>query len=156
MWERDETSNHIKTESSKLAKNEYKTRHEWMDKVIHCELFKKLKFPHTNKWYMHNPESVVGNETHEILWDFERQTDHLISASRPDVVIVNKKKKEVLLNIEICHPPADHRVKIKENKKRDKHLHLAGELKKQWNMKVTVIPIMISALGTIPKCLKRD
>ena len=47
--------------------------------------------------------------------------------------------------------PADHRVKLKESKKRDKYLHLAMELKKLWNMKLTVIPIVTGALGTVTK-----
>ena len=42
---------------------------------------------------MYNPESVLENEMHKILWDFEIQMDHLISAWRPDQVIVNKKKR---------------------------------------------------------------
>ena len=44
-----------------------------------------------NKWYLHNPESVQENETQKLLWDFEIQTNHLISARQPDLVIVNKK-----------------------------------------------------------------
>ena len=36
------------------------------------------------KWYMHNPESVLENETHKPPWGFEKQTDHLISARQPD------------------------------------------------------------------------
>ena len=48
---------------------------------------------------------------------------------------------------------ADHRVKIKENKNRDKYSDLARELKKLWTMKVTVIPIVIGELGMIPKGL---
>ena len=32
--------------------------------------------------------------------------------------------------------PADHRVKLKENEKKDKYLNLARELKKLWNIKV--------------------
>ena len=48
------------------------------------ELCKKLKFDHTNKWHMHNPESVLENETHKLLRGFEIQTDHLISARRTD------------------------------------------------------------------------
>ena len=43
---------------------------------------------------MHNPESFLENETHKILWDSEIQTDHLISARRPDQVIVNKKRRK--------------------------------------------------------------
>ena len=43
---------------------------------------------------MHNPESFLENETNKILWDFELQTNHLISARRPNLEIVNKKKKK--------------------------------------------------------------
>ena len=42
---------------------------------------------------------------------------------------------------------------MKESEKNDKYLDLARELKKQWNMKVTVIPIVIGALGTVTKGL---
>ena len=49
--------------------------------------------------------------------------------------------------------PADHRIKLKENEKKDKYLDLARELKKLWNMKVTIIPIVIGAFGTVTKGL---
>ena len=83
--DRDETINPIISECSILALKEYKTRNNWMGKVIQWELCKKLKFDHTNKWYMYNSESVMEN-----LWDFEIQTDLLISARRPDFMIINK------------------------------------------------------------------
>ena len=51
--------------------------------------------------------------------------------------------------------PAGHGVKIKVSKKRDKYMDLARELRKVWNMKVTVIPIVIGLLGTVLKGLKR-
>ena len=54
--DRDETINHIMSECSKLAPKEYKTRHDWVGKIIQWELCKKFKFDHTNKWYMHNPD----------------------------------------------------------------------------------------------------
>ena len=44
--------------------------------------------------------------------------------------------------------PADNRVKLKECEKRDKYLDITKELKKLWNMKVTIIPIVIGALGS--------
>ena len=43
---------------------------------------------------MHNPESVLGNETYKILRDFERQNNHLISTRRPDLIYQQKKKRE--------------------------------------------------------------
>ena len=42
---------------------------------------------------------------------------------------------------------------LKESEKKDKCLDLARELKKLWNMKVTIVPIVIGALGTITKGL---
>ena len=67
--------------------------------------------------------------------------------------------------------PVDHRVKLKENEIRDKYQDLARDMKKLWNMKVqsskdwhrdwrtwklwnmkvTVIPIVIHTLGTVTK-----
>ena len=93
--DRDETINHIIRECSKLAQKEYKTRHVWVEKVIHWEMFKKLKFHHTNKWYMHKLASVLENETSKLRWDFEIQTDRLISARWPDLVIINSKKENL-------------------------------------------------------------
>ena len=49
--------------------------------------------------------------------------------------------------------PADHRVRLKESEKKDEYLHLAGELEKLWNMKVTIVPIIFGALGTVTKGL---
>ena len=48
---------------------------------------------------------------------------------------------------------ADHRIKLKECEKKDKYLDLARELKRLWNMKVTIVPIVICAFGTIAKGL---
>ena len=92
--ERDETINHIISECSKLAQKEYKARHDWVGKMIHWEMCKKLKFDHANKWYMHNPALVLENDTHKLLWDFDIQTDHLISARKPDLLIINNNKKK--------------------------------------------------------------
>ena len=57
--DRNETINHIISECSKLVQKEYKTRHDWVGRVIHWEMCTKFKFDHTNKWYMHNPVPVL-------------------------------------------------------------------------------------------------
>ena len=49
--------------------------------------------------------------------------------------------------------PADHRVKLKENEKKDNFLDLARELKKLYNMKVTFIPIVTGALDIVTEVL---
>ena len=44
--DRDETVNQI-GECSKVVQKEYKTRHDWKEKVIHWELCKRFNFDHT-------------------------------------------------------------------------------------------------------------
>ena len=78
--DRDKATNLIISEYSKLVEKDHKTRYDWVGKVIHWELCKKFKFAHMNKWYMNNPESAVEKDTHKLLWDFDIQTDYLISA----------------------------------------------------------------------------
>ena len=101
---------------------------------------------------MRNPAPVLENDTHKLLWDVNIQSDHLIPARRPDLIIINNKKKKICKIVDFA-VPVDHRINLKESEKKDKYLDLARELKKLWNMKVTIMPIVIGALGTITKGL---
>ena len=94
---------------------------------------------------MHNPESLQENETHKLLWDFQLKTDHLLSARRSVLIIIKKKKRENFAFL------ADHRVKLKENNKKDKQFDLDLELKKTWNMKVTVTQIVIGVISSFTR-----
>ena len=77
---------------------------------------------------MHNPAPVLENDTHKLQWDFNIQTDHLIPARRPDLIIIHKKKRICkLVDFDV---PVDHRININECEKNDKYLDLARELKK--------------------------
>ena len=62
------------------------------------------------------------SHSHKLLWDFNIQTDHLIPARRPDLIIINKKE-----NLQNCRfaVPANHRINLKEREKKDKYLDLA-------------------------------
>ena len=75
-----------------MTQKEYRSRPDWLGKVIHSELCKRLRFDHTNKWCILKAESVLKNEAYKIPWDFEK----LIPAQRSDQVLINKKKI-------ICH-----------------------------------------------------
>ena len=61
---------------------------------------------------MHNPESILENETLKFLRGLKIQTDHLISAWRPDLEII---KKQITWQVVDFAIPADHRVKVKES-----------------------------------------
>ncbi len=92
--DRDETINHIISECRKLAQKEYKTRYTGVCKVFPWGICKKFKFDNSNKRYMHNPASVLENDTHKLQWDFDIHMDHLISARIPDMIIINYKKNK--------------------------------------------------------------
>ena len=57
------------SEYSILTQKEYKSRNDWVGKVVHWEQCKKLKFNYTTKYHMHKLEFDQENETHKILWD---------------------------------------------------------------------------------------
>ena len=49
--------------------------------------------------------------------------------------------------------PGDYRIQLKDSEKKDKYLDLARELKKLWNMNVTIIPLVIGVFSTVTKGL---
>ena len=75
------------------------------------------KFDRAYLWYMHNPASVLENDIHKLLWDFNIQIDHLISTRRPGLIIINKKKE----NLQNCrlYCPGWPQNKTRKNVKRE-------------------------------------
>ena len=134
-----------------MAQREFKRRHDWLGKKIHWEVCLKYGFDVKRKWYEHEPETAMENDISTILRDFNINTDHVIQARGPDLVINDKLKNQCLI-VEFAIP-SDSRIETKEYEKLDKYQDLARELKKLWNMNLQVIPIIIGALGTIPKDL---
>ena len=65
----------------------------------------------------------------------------------------NQQKKKRICKIVDYAVLADHRIKLKDCEKKDKYLDIARELKKLWNMQVTIIPLVVGAFGTITKGL---
>ena len=60
---------------------------------------------------------------------------------------MNKKKR--ICQLVSFALPVDHRMKMKVRKMLDKYLDLAREMKKLWNMWVTVTAIIVGTLGTV-------
>ena len=83
------------------------------------------------------------------MWDFSIQTDHVIEARRPDLVVVDKKERSCkIIDFAV---PRDSRIEEKEKDKIEKYQDLERELQKIWNVKVKIIPLVIGYLGAISK-----
>ena len=80
------------------------------------------------------------------LWHTHR-SPNLCLKTRP----YNNQQKKRICKIDDFAVSADHGIKLKECEQKDKDLDLARELKKLWNMKVTIVPIVIGAFGTVTK-----
>ena len=70
-------TNRVKAKIDKMQQNSRCKLCSNRDKMINhiisecSKLVKKLKYDHTNKWYMPNPECIQENERYNILWDFD-------------------------------------------------------------------------------------
>ena len=80
------------------------------------------------------------------MWDFNIQTNHVIEARRPGMIVIDKETNFAkIIDFAI---PYDTRVNSKEVEEMEKYQDLAYEIKKLWGMRLTVIPIIIG-LGKI-------
>ena len=109
----------------------------------------KCNFETGDKWYEHEPESVLPNDDYNLMWDFSIQTDHVIEAQRRYLVVVDKKER----SCQIVHfaVPGDSRIEEKQKDKIEKYENLGRELQKIWNVKVKIMPLVVGSLGALPK-----
>ena len=93
LWgDRDETINHIISEFSILAQKEYMTRHDWVGKKSTENCARNLNLT-ILKSGICTTQHLSWRMRHKLLWDFDIQTDNLISAKRPDIIIIEKTKR---------------------------------------------------------------
>ena len=149
----DETVSHIVSGCQKLAQKQYKRRHDNVAKAIHWDILGRCGFDRKQKWYEHMPECQVENDKFKILWDFSIRTDNEIQARRPDLVVIDKEAMTCkIIDVAI---PEDTGVQAKEDEKVQKYQDLAREIRKMWGMRTQVIPVVMGALGTVPKRLEK-
>jgi hypothetical protein len=81
-------------------------------------------------------------------------TDREVTANRPDIIIKNTKEKTcTLIDVAI---PVDRNVVQKEAEKKLKYKSLGIEIQQMWNMKCTIIPVIIGATGIVTKSLRKN
>ena len=145
----DQTIAHIVVECPSLAQNEYKKwRHDQVARMIHWKLCEKWGFERGEMWYTYNVEKVLESDLCKILWDFSIQTDKKMNHNRPDITVTDKVNKTCLIIDPSC--PFDPRILVKEEEKSSNYDEHEYELAQIWSMKkVTIVPIVIGALGTV-------
>ena len=141
----DETINDIVSECPKLAQKEYKRRHDWIKRRIQWKISGANGIHVKPKWYEHQQDEVIENDSCKILWDLTVQTDHFVTARKPGMIVIDKEHFVIGFAI-----PYDTRVDDKEVEKINKYMDLVKELKK-----VKVVPLVVGTLGTPTKALEK-
>jgi hypothetical protein len=89
-----------------------------------------------------------------VLWNQGVHTDREVTENRPDIIIRNKKEKTcILIDVAI---PADRNVTQKEAEKKLKYESLYIEIKRMWNRKCMIIPVVIGATGMVTRGLRKN
>ena len=142
---------HIVSGCEVLAKTEYISRHNNAAAYLHWSICKDHDIEITDKWYEHEPETVIHNKDNNItiMWDMPVNTDRTITANRPDIIVkdsVNSTCKLIDMTV-----PSDRNIALKETEKKCKYKDLELEIQRMWHMKTVVIPVVVGALGTVKK-----
>ena len=136
-----------------MAQKEYKRRHD-VARIVHWKLCGKYNPKRSEKWYEHASEDDVENEEVKSLWDVMIQCDSEIKTRKPDIVAVNKNERScAIIDIAI---PRDIRVSETEKDKIERYQELKREIKRMRNIRsIRFIPVVVGALGSTPKKLKK-
>lgn len=148
--EAEETVEHLICCCKKIAQTDYKERHDKVAAMIHWNLCKRYHLPTCKNWWDHKIDRVLENDEVKILWDFRIQTDKHLAHNTPDLTVVEKKQVWII-DVAI---PGDSRVEEKQLEKITKYKDLQIEVERLWQKKAKVVPVVIGALGAIPKDLE--
>ena len=131
--EYNETIDQIVSGCPVLAKSKFMQRHDQAALYMQWKICKAFSLPVVDKWYNHNPETVVSNGQVTLLWDMQVHTEKEIKANKPDIIIkdhINNTCQLIDMTV-----PSDRNVSIKEVKKYSKYKDLEIEISKMWKMK---------------------
>jgi len=122
-----ETTDHLTSGCSILAKHEYSITHNKVCAHMHYSICKAPGIEMKDKWYRYTPKPVYEQEDVTEFWNQGGHTDRELTANRPHTIIKNKKEKTcILINVAI---PAERNVMQKEAKKKLKYKHFSRRSK---------------------------
>ncbi|TWW61003.1 hypothetical protein D4764_05G0010930 [Takifugu flavidus] len=129
-----------------LAGKTYMERHNQVAGIVYRNICTEygLEVP-GSRW--ETPPKVLENKQAKIPWDFQIQTDKMVVANQPDIVVVNKHQKTVVV-IDVAIPSDS-------NIRKNEHEKLKEEIERMCGIKATVVPIVIGTLWAVTPNLSR-
>ena len=152
FWLNDERCNtcsvtrnvdHVATRCRRLVSHEYKRRHDEATRCIALKLSRMYSFTKTRRVRNFRVGDILENERAKLYFDVHIKTPVYIKHNRPDIVVIDKAKRQALI-IEVGIS-SDHEIRRVEKEKFDKYLLLADEIQTEMHLKeVKILPIVIT------------
>ena len=126
----EEAVDHIVFECEVLTKTEHISRHNNAAAYLHWSICKDHDIEMTDKWYKHQPETVMHNKDNNItiMRDMPVNTDRTITANIPDIIVkesVNSTCKLIDMTV-----PSNRNIALKESEKKSKYKDLELEIQR--------------------------
>ena len=150
---RPKTVDHLATQCDRMLYHDYTRRHNEVVRCIHLGLCTKYGLKAFPRMRSHSVQEIVANENVEIRVDTRVQTGIKISANRPDILVYDKKKREITL-IEVGITSQDRLLTVETEKKR-KYDVLANKLGLEHNCKTKIIPYVMTWDGIVTSYHKK-
>ena len=101
--------------SQNLPRENTKESMTYVARMVPWKLCEKFELEKSEKYYLHNPQTVSENIYHMLIWDMNIECDDVIVERRPDIAIVDKTEKTaIIIDAAI---PGDRRIIDKEKEK---------------------------------------
>ena len=130
-------------------RTEYTKRHNKTLMVMMVEIMKKFHMvDEKTVWYRvwTKPEEVKENERAKVWWNYEWKTPHQCEHRRPDMVVLEKTERRILIIDMAC--PLEKNVEAKEGEKTQKYQQLEQEISKMYpEHRAEVVPLVVGCLG---------
>ena len=120
-----------------------------MGQYVRWKICQHYNAPYARNCYEHKPKKVVETESATILWDFSIHADRTMQANKSDINIKGHKEKTCkLLDFTF---PLDINISAKQFEKLSNYKNLQMEIERMWQLKTSVIPIVVGALVLVKR-----
>ena len=100
------------------------------------------------------PKPVYEEGDVTVSWNQAVHTDREVTENRPDIII--KNKKEITCTLIDVAIPTDRNAVQKEAEKKLKYKSFCKEIQRIWNLKCTIMPVIIGATGIVTRSLRKN
>ena len=151
--DRVKTVDHLATQCERMLYHDYMRRHNEVVRCIHLFLCNTYGLIRRKKLRSHSVQETVSNSDVTINVDTRVQTSIKVQANKPDIVVIDKKRKEITL-IEVGIT-SQSQLKTVETEKKRKYDLLANNMGQTHKMKTKIIPWVMTWDGIVTKLHKQ-